>query len=300
MNAGTAGLYAITALIWGSTWIMIKFQLGVVPLQASLTYRFAIATVVLGLYAIIARRRLKIAARDLPMVAIQGMLMFSLNYYLVYWGAEYVPSGLIAVLFTVLVLLNSAHERLFFGTRLRPTAVFAGLLSIAGVALMFLPEVGTISLESDIVRGILLVLGSTYFASLGNMAALANSRRKLPVVAVNLYGMAIGTLASAAFALFSGVTFSFDPRFEYWGSLLYLAVLGTAVAFCTYLELIERIGVSKAAYITVLMPVIALLMSTVFENYEWTGIAGAGLALAIVGNAIALASKEARTSPKSG
>lgn len=287
----TALVYAMVVLIWGSTWIMIKFQLGVVSPQASLVYRFALAALALVVFGLLRGRRLRISRSDLPMVATQGLFMFSANYYFVYHGTEYVTSGLVAVLFTSLVVMNLVNERLFYGTPIRASALVAGALSLAGIGMMFWPEVSRLTLADDSVRGAMLILAGALMASLGNMAAIANTRRRLPVVAVNAHGMAIGALCSAGFALALGEPFSFDWRVPYVGSLLFLAIPGTAIAFGLYLVLLERIGAGKSAYTSVMLPVVALVISTLFEGYRWSPLAIAGLVVAVAGNAMALASK---------
>lgn len=287
----TALIYAAVVLIWGSTWIMIKFQLGTVSPQASLVYRFALAAIALVIFGLIRGRRLRITRAELPMVATQGIFMFSANYYFVYHGTEYVTSGLVAVLFTSLVVMNLINERVFFGTPIRLGAVVASALSLAGIGMMFWPEVSLLSLQDDSVRGAGLILMGALMASFGNMAAISNTRRRLPVVAVNAHGMAIGAVCSAVFAVVLGEPFSFDWRFPYLGSLMFLAIPGTAIAFGLYLVLLDRIGAAKSAYTSVMLPVVALVISTLFEGYRWSALALAGLVIAVAGNTLALASK---------
>ena len=287
----TALLYSLIVLIWGSTWVMITWQLGTVPLQASLTYRFAIAAFVLALYGQLTGRRLALERGDVPMVALQGILMFSLNYFFVYAGTAYVTSGLVAVLFTLLVLFNAINERIFFGTKISVTSLGAGALALGGIALMFWPEIAELALSDSILRGMALVLVGAFMASLGNMAAIRNTRRKLPIVAVNVWGMAIGATASASYALVSGTHFTIDWQYRYIGSLLFLAIPGTAIAFGMYLVILDRIGATRASYISVMLPVVALVISTVFEGYHWTLLAACGLAMALAGNALALSVK---------
>lgn len=294
----TAALYALIVLIWGSTWVMITWQLGTVPLQASLTYRFAIAALVLAVYGRITGRRLGLQKSDVPMVALQGILMFSLNYFFVYAGTAYVTSGLVAVLFTMLVLFNAINERVFFGTRISAISILAGLLALSGIALMFWPEISELALSNTILRGVGLVLAGAFMASLGNMAAIRNTRRKLPIVAVNVWGMAIGAAASATYALVSGTQFIVDWQFRYIGSLLFLAIPGTAIAFGMYLVILDRIGATRASYISVMLPVVALMISTIVEGYQWTLLAALGLALALAGNALALSVKHKPPEPR--
>ncbi|MEM7763973.1 MAG: DMT family transporter [Pseudomonadota bacterium] len=290
-------IYAATVLIWGSTWIMIKFQLGIVPPQVSLVYRFALAAIALVIFAVWQQRRLRVPRRYWPMVATQGFFMFSANYYFVYHGTAYVTSGLVAVLFTSLVFLNAINERVFFRTPISATGLVAGCAAIGGIGLMFWPEIQSLSLSDDTLKGIGLVLCGALMASFGNMAAIRNTRDKLPVVAVNALGMAFGTACSLALALFNDEQFTMDWSFSYVASLLFLAIPGTAVAFGLYLTLLERIGGTKAAYSSVMLPVVALIISTLFEGYEWSLLAFIGLIIAVAGNALALAEKP-KAAPK--
>ena len=270
---------------------MIKFQLGVVPAQVSIVYRFALASLALFAFAAWQRRRLRIPKAHWPMVAVQGVLMFAANYYFVYKGTAYLPSGLVAVLFTALVFLNLVNERVFFGTKITPLAVVAGIAALLGVGMMFWPEVQALSLADNAIKGIVLVLLAVVMASFGNMAAISNTRHQLPVVAVNATGMALGAMCSATVALAQGEPFLMDWSWRYIGSLLFLAIPGTAIAFGLYLQLLERIGGTKSAYTSVMLPVVALIISTLFEDYEWQPIAIAGLVLAVAGNALALSEK---------
>ncbi|MEO1582886.1 MAG: DMT family transporter [Pseudomonadota bacterium] len=289
----TAVLYAATVLIWGSTWVMVKYQLGFVPVQVSLGYRFAIAALALAAYGRLRNRRLGIEREDLPAVAVQGILMFSVNYFFIYAGTAYLASGLVAVLFTVMVLFNAVNERFFYGTAIEPLGLLAGVLALSGIALMFWPEISELTLSDETFKGIVLILIGSYMASLGNMAAIRNTRRKLPVIAVNVWGMGIGASASVIFAAVTGAPFVIDWQFSYLSSLLFLAIPGTAIAFGLYLVILDRIGATRSSYIAVMLPVVALLISTVFEGYRWTQSALIGLLISLGGNALALTVKPA-------
>lgn len=293
-------LYGVTVLIWGSTWIMIRFQLGVVPPQVSIVYRFVIAALALALFARLAGKSLAVRRADYGWIALQGLFLFSANYYFVYHGAGFIPSGLVAVVFTLIVQLNIVNERLFFGTRIDPIVVVAGFMGAAGVAMMFWPEISRLSVNDESVRGLLLVLTGAVMASFGNMAAIRNTRRRISVLALNTHAMAIGAAISAVAALASGQPFTVDWRPSYVGSLLYLAIPGTAVAFGCYLVLIDRIGATKAAYSAVMLPVVALLISTFAEGYRWSALSIGGMLIALTGNAIALSTKRPPAPQKLG
>ncbi len=281
-------LYAIVVLIWGSTWAAIPYQFGVVAEEVSVAYRFAIGAAALYIYAILSGREIRIPLRLYPMVILQGLLLFSINYFFVYYGTGYITTGLVAVTFSLIVVFNAIFERVFFGTPLEARLLIASSLGMLGIAFIFWPEVTTLSLQDTTIYGLLLVMIGVVTASLGNMAAVVNTRRQLPVVSVNAHGMMWGTVLSVVAAIFLDREFNFSYEPSYIWSLLFLAVFGSAIAFGCYLALIRKIGSARAAYTSVLFPVVALAISTVVEDYQWTGLAVVGVILTLAGNWLAL------------
>ena len=281
-------LYTTVVLIWGSTWAAIPYQFGVVAEEVSVAYRFAIAAVTLFLYAIVAGKKIRLPRRYYPMVIVQGLLLFSINYFFVYYGTAYITSGLVAVTFSSIVVCNAFFERMFFRTPLEGWLLVASFLGMLGIALIFWPEVKTLSLQDRTFFGLLLVVIGVVIASLGNMAAVVNTGRDLPVVAVNAHGMAWGALLSFLAAAILGREFNFSLEPAYVWSLLFLAIFGSAIAFGCYLLLIRKIGSARAAYSSVLFPVVALAISTFLEDYQWSIPAVVGISLTIVGNWLAL------------
>jgi drug/metabolite transporter (DMT)-like permease len=275
-------------LIWGTTWFIIKFQLGVVEPEISLVYRFALAAACVFAYARITGSPLALSWREHRFVALQGLTLFCLNYLMTYLSTQYLTSGLVAVLFTAVIFFNVVNGRVILGTPVEPRVVAAAGAGMLGVALLFVPELKAALHEPRIAHGAGLALVGTYIASLGNIAASRNTLAGLPVVTVNAYGMAYGAIGLAVIAAIRGVPIDFDPRWPYVISLLYLAFAGTSLAFGLYLALIKRIGASRASYSSVLFPVVALVVSTTFENYRWSLPAAVGLAVLVAGNALAL------------
>jgi drug/metabolite transporter (DMT)-like permease len=292
----TSLIYAIVVLIWGSTWYVIKFQLGLVAPEVSLVYRFGLAAACVFLYARMTGSPLALSWRDHRFVALQGLTLFCLNYWMTYLSTQYLTSGLVAVLFTAIIFFNIVNGRVILGTPIEARVLVAAGTGILGVALLFLPELQAALHEPSIAHGAALALAATYLASLGNMAASRNTQASLPVVTVNAYGMAYGAAGLAVIAAIRGTPIAFDPRWPYVLSLLYLSLAGTSLAFGLYLVLIKRIGTSRAAYTSVLFPVVALLVSTLFESYRWSLPAIIGLAVLVAGNALALS--RARAAPR--
>jgi drug/metabolite transporter (DMT)-like permease len=292
-------LYLACVLIWGTTWYAITLQLGVVTPEISLVYRFGLATLCLLVFARIRRTNLSLTARDHFFAMLQGLTMFGVNYALIYYGTQYISSGLVAVLFTTLTFMNIFNEHWFFGVRLRAATALAAALGLAGIGLIFLPELRQLGTSATVLHGTLIVLAGTYAASLGNMAAIRNTGTGLPIVSITVWGMSYGTACLAIMALLRGARFDFDPSPDYVFSLLYLAVFGSAAAFVAYLELIRRIGPGPAAYTSVVVPLVALALSTWLEGYVWTLTAAAGVVLVLTGNLIIVNGARRRSQPAS-
>lgn len=285
-------LYATVVLIWGSTWVAIPFQLGTVAEEASVGYRFGLAALALYAYALAGRRPLRLPATALPLVFLQGVLLFCINYFFVYYGTAYLTSGIVAVLFSGILIFNAIFERLFFGRTIDARFWLAAAVGISGIALIFSTEIAEFSFTDQSVHGGLLVLFGTLIASLGNMAAVSNTKRRLPVVAVNAHAMAFAAGLALLIAVALGRGLDFSMRADYILSLAYLAVFGSAVAFGCYLALLRLIGAARASYSSVLFPVVALLISTLVEGYRWTIPAAVGMLLTLAGNWLILSQRK--------
>jgi drug/metabolite transporter (DMT)-like permease len=287
-------LYGLVVLIWGTTWYAIKFQLGVVAPEISLVYRFAIAAICLFFYAHVVGSPMRLSWRNHRYVALQGVTLFCFNYWLTYLSTQYLTSGLVAVIFTGIIFFNLVNARFVFGTPIEKRVLIAAGAGMLGVALLFLPELRFEAADPSVLNGCLLALAATYVASLGNMAAMRNTGSGLPVVTVNAYGMAYGTMFLAVIAGLRGAPVVFDASWPYVISLLYLSLAGTSLAFGLYLALLKKIGAARAAYTSVLFPVVALVVSTLFEGYRWSLPAFIGLAMLLAGNALALGGRGKR------
>lgn len=280
--------YALTSLIWGSTWLVITFQLGAVAPEASIVYRFALAALILLVYVLVRRLPMRFTPRQHAFMALQGTFLFSLNYILVYLAEQNLTSGLVAIVFSLLILSNVVLGAIFLRNPIRPRVVFGGLAGVAGLALVFWPELTGFALSGGGRLGLLLSFAAVLSASVGNIVSARNQRAGLPVVQTNAYGMAYGALVTLAIALVRGIDFTFDPSAGYVLSLLYLAVFGSVVAFGTYLTLIGRMGVDRAAYIGVVFPLVALALSTLFEGLAWNALGLLGVGLVAAGNVLVL------------
>jgi drug/metabolite transporter (DMT)-like permease len=287
-------LYLIVVLVWGSTWLAVTFQLGPVAPELSVAYRFAIAAALLLAFCRLTGRPLRFAPRDHGFLALQGLCLFCLNYVFHYAAMLDLTSGLVAVAFSTVAVMNILFAGLFFRQPVRPRALAGAALGLAGIALVFRREVAGFGADPGGVLGLALALVGTVSASLGMMTSLGNYRRGLPVLSAAGYGMAYGAGFTLAIALVRGVPLAFDLSFAYVTALLYLAVFGSILAFGSFLTLQTRIGADRAAYANVLVPIVALALSTVFEGYTWSVGALAGVGLVLAGNLLVVSRSRPR------
>jgi drug/metabolite transporter (DMT)-like permease len=288
--------YIITVLIWGSTWIGIKLQLGIVDPMVSVGYRFALAALLLLLWCRLRNLPMLFTRKDHLFIALQGTFLFCFNYLLFYLAELHLTSGLAAVIFSTILLMNMINGAIFLKTPLDIRVIAGGILGLSGIVLVFLPELTSFSFSSDKVRGILLCILATYLASVGNILSARNQKKHLPIIQTNGFGMAYGAVIMLALAFFTGKTFQFVQTFEYLGSLIYLSIFGTIIAFGCYLALIGNIGADRAAYATLLFPLVALAISTFWEGYKWTGSALFGVGLILCGNLLMIQRKKQQQS----
>lgn len=292
-----ATLYIVSVLIWGTTWLAVTFQLGVVPVEQSVAYRFLVGGALLLIWCLARNRKLNLSFRNHLFVALQGLCLFCVNYVLFYASNAYLHSGLLAVIFSTLLLMNVVTGAIFLGTPVNARVVAGGVIGLAGMALLFRQELHHFDLQSGGARGLALSLLATVFVSVGNITSARNQRAGISVTVCNALGMAYGGLMTLLFAFAKGEPLVVEWSFRYGASFLFLVVFGSIVAFGTYLTLLGRIGPDRAAYAMVLFPVIALVLSTVYEGYRWTVYGLIGVALILAGNVVVLAWRRPKARP---
>jgi drug/metabolite transporter (DMT)-like permease len=283
--------FIVITLIWGSTWIVIKDQLGPVPPSWSVTYRYVIACAAMFAYAAAKREPLRIGREGHLLAASFGLPQFFLNFNFVYAAEQYITSGVVAVVFALLLVPNSAFAWIFLRHRITARFVMGSAIAIGGVALLFVNEVrAAAAAPGAVLIGIGLTLLGVLSASVSNVMQAAERLRARPIVSTIAWGMFYGTAANAVFALsFSGAPV-IEYRVGYWIGLLYLGLIASALAFTFYFGILREVGPGRAAYSSLLVPIIAMAFSTVFEDYHWSSLAVAGGILAIAGLLIALRS----------
>lgn len=286
-------LYLITVLVWGSTWFAIEFQLGSVAPEVSIVYRYVGASLLLFGWSTYKGLNLRFSLRDHGWFLLLGLFLFGLNYVFAYRAQIYITSAMTAIVFSTIVWMNILNARLMFGVRAGRRTVVGSLLGVAGIVTLFAPQVSDISFTDTVLFGSVLAFLGALAASFGNMASQGAQKRGLPVVQSNAWGMFYGALLSGMASLAAGHTFSFDPSAGYVISLVYLALFGSVFAFGAYLTLLGRIGAHKAGYAMVMFPVVALILSILFEGLQLTPSIMIGTLLVLTGNVFVLETRAA-------
>lgn len=281
-----AVLYVAVILIWGTTWIAIALQQGATAPEVSVAYRFALAAVVMLVGLTMMKRLRRLSPSHHLWCVAQGACVFGFNFLCFYHAAAFITSGLESVIFSMAVLFNALNARLFFGQKVRANVILAAILGLAGITSLFWPELQAAKPNPDLFIGVGLSVLGTYGFSLGNMISQRHQRHGLDVLSTNAYAMAYGAVLMAGIAWAQGADFALDMRQSYLLALVYLAVVGSVVGFTAYFVLVGRIGAGGAAYCTLLFPLVALTISTVFEGYHWHISGMVGLMLILCGNLV--------------
>ena len=284
----TLPLFAGCVAIWGTTWIAITWQLGPVAPELSVSYRFLTAAALIALYCRWRGLSLRLRPSDHVALALLGALMYSIGYMLVYRAEMHVISGLLAVGYSAGPLLTMLGMRAFFRHPMTPRMAAGSLLGIAGIALVYWPELGRGGHPGNVALGTLLAAMAVLISAAGGLVAHRNHQRGLHGWPTMAWSMAYGGTISLAVALALGrpIAFSWTPG--YLVSFAYLTVFGSILAFAGYLTLLGRIGAARVSYIGVMVPIVALAVSSLFEGFDWHALTFAGIAVSVAGNVLVL------------
>jgi len=284
----TLQLFSICVLIWGSTWIAITFQLGSVAPEMSVGYRFLLASAVLFAYCRWRGLSLSFRLKQHGDLAMLGASMFCASYLFVYYAETFIVSGMVAVGYSASPMINMLASRLFFGTRMTARIAIAALFGVVGIVCVFWPEFGKLSVSRNATLGAILTVLSVLASSAGSMVATRNQKLGYVTWSSLAWGMFYGGLLALIIGLAMGQRLTFLFSTGYMLSLVYLSILGSIVTFGCYLTLLERIGPTRAAYIGVMVPILALVISFFFEKFAWGWLTTTGVVLSVVGNILML------------
>jgi drug/metabolite transporter (DMT)-like permease len=286
MNAAT--LFATCVLIWGTTWYAITLQLAATSPAVGVALRFSLASALLFAWSLAQRHPLRLPRPAHAWLALMGLLNFFVSYLFVYHAEQRIVSGLVAVGYSAMPLVNMGLSRLFFGTPMSGRLGLGGMLGIAGIALIFWPEFVRFAADTPMLAGAVLTALAVLTSGLANMVVMRNQAAGIDGWVALAYAMGYGALGTWATLVLTG-----DPLHVAWtgsfvAALFYLAAFGSALAFGAYFALLRQVGPARAAYVGVMSTVVALLVSALLEGYHWTAATVIGIALAAAGNVLAL------------
>jgi drug/metabolite transporter (DMT)-like permease len=285
--------FILLSLIWGSTWLVIKDQISLVPPAWSVTWRFILAAAAMALMAMWRNDRMRLTAREQCLALAMGLFQFSLNFQLIYQSELFLTSGLVAVAFALIIVPNTVLAKLVLASPITGRFQAGSVIALAGIAMLIAHEYRIAPPDGGVIKGVVLVTIAICSVSLGNLMQATPIARQVPVFSLMAWGMIWGLAASAIYASFTTGGPVFDTRPAYLAGIVYLGLVGTALTFPLYTQLIRDWGPGPAAYNSVAVPVVAMALSTLFEGYRWTALAAGGAVLAMAGLVIALSGRKA-------
>ena len=284
-------LFLITLFCWSPTWYLIKFQLGYVDPLVSVFYRFLIAAIIIFIYLVIKNKNLKFSINHHFWFLFFGTCLYSINYVFFYLSNTYLISAFPAIVFSTVVIMNILGEKFYFNKKPSLKTLIGAIIGMIGIIIIFNEEIFNFSLSEGTHIGLFLALIGTFCASTGNMVHQRNLNNKFPPIQTIAYAMLYGSLVTLFVTKIRGAELLFENSVSYISSLLYLAIFGSIFAFISYLKLLEKVGPGRAGYVGVVMPVLALIISTIFEKLEWQTDLIIGLPILIVGAVLVINQK---------
>jgi len=277
-------LFSIPALIWGSTWYAIKFQLGSVDPLVSVSYRFILAGLILFGICVLTGKKMKFSVHEHFLMFLLGLSLFGLNYWFVYMAETALTSGVVAVIFSLIIFFNMFFNSILLKGEIKKDVIVGAILGVIGTALLFSNELNTFKFNAEDIVILLFCLGGLISASLGNIISAYKQKQNIPVFQSNAFAMLYGGISMFLVVLILRIPVSFDFSVSYTISLFYLAIFGSIITFSVYLKLLGEIGPDRSVYIALITPAVAMVISTIFEDYSWNGFSFAGIAFLCAGN----------------
>ena len=287
--------FLLTGTIWGSTWFVITGQIDGVAAAWSVFYRFLLATPAMFLLALVMKRSLKLSAKGHLLAVGVGIAQFCGNFLFVYHAELHITSGIVAVMFALLMVPNALFARLFIGERIQGGFVLGSAVAIAGVSMLLLHEWRAAPLDGDVALGISLAIGGMLAASIANVVQANETGRAIPMVSLLAWAMLYGTGVDLGFALATAGPPPLPAHWQYWAGITYLALIGSVVTFPLHYNLVRQIGAGRTAYNGIVTVAVAMLLSTLFEGYRWTALTAGGMALAVLGMLLALRARKQKS-----
>ncbi len=286
--------FMLTGTIWGSTWFVITGQIDGVPAAWSVFYRFLLATPALFLLAVMMGNRLRLGRAEHLLALGVGIAQFSGNFLFVYHAESHITSGIVAVMFALLMVPNALFAKVFIGEKVQGGFIGGSLVAIAGVTMLLVHEWRVAPLDGNVGLGIMLAIGGMLAASIANVVQANPTGRAVPMVSLLAWAMLYGTIFDLGFALLTAGPPAVPSNWQFWAGTAYLAIIGSVVTFPLHYNLVREIGAGRTAYNAIVTVCVAMLLSTLFEGYRWTWLTASGAALALLGMGLALRARRVK------
>ena len=288
--------FLLVSLIWGSTWLVIKDQISQVPPSWSVGYRFIIAAAAMFVLVAIRRQPVRLEAKGQIWAIMIGFAQFSFNFNFVYNAELYITSGLVAVMFALLMVPNAILGRIFLGQKISGAFLAGSGIAAVGIAMLFWHEYrASPATLAEVGLGVILTVGGILSASIANVMQALPRLKVYPILTLLAWAMAWGALINIIVSWATVGPPVFEARPAYLAGIVYLAIVGSVITFPLYFSLVREIGAGKAAYSSVLVPAVAMILSTIFEDFQWTVLPAAGAAIAMLGLIVALQARKPKT-----
>ncbi|PLK23920.1 EamA family transporter [Porphyrobacter sp. TH134] len=286
--------FMLTGTIWGSTWFVITGQIANVPPAWSVFFRFMLATPALFALAVAMGNRLKLNRAEHLLALGVGIAQFSGNFLFVYHSEQHITSGIVAVMFALLMVPNAIFAKIFIGEKVQGGFIGGSLVAIIGVAMLLVHEWNAAPLGGNVALGIVLAVGGMLAASLANVVQANPTGRGVPMVSLLAWAMLYGTVFDFAYAFVTVGPPTVPTAWQFWAGTAYLAIIGSVVTFPLHYNLVRQIGAGKTAYNGIVTVCVAMLLSTVFEGFVWDALSAGGMALALIGMGLALRARRVK------
>ena len=286
MNNAT--LFTLCCLIWGSTWIAITYQIGHTSETFAIALRYLLASLCLGGYCLIRRLPLHFPLHIHVKMAAVGVFLYSLNYTLLYVAQAHIISALLALMSSCIIYINVVLRRWWLSEPIRKEVVLGATFGLVGIICLFVPEFSKVSMDAALAMGLAIAFVSFFCASTGNVISERILSLGTPVIQMNFYAMSYAMILLFITSLVMPGALVIPTSTEFYLSLFYLALFGSVFAFGAYMKLLKQMGADKAAYVVLVYPMVALVISTFFEGYTWSLLSVIGVLVILMGNAIAM------------
>ena len=281
-------LFSLCCLIWGSTWIAITYQIGHTSETFAIALRYLLASACLGAYCLVKKLPLNLPLHVHVKMAAVGLFLYSLNYTLLYLAQAHIISALLALMSSCIIYINVVLRCWWLKEPIRKEVVIGATFGLSGIICLFVPEFFKVSMDIALATGLGIAFISFLCASIGNVISERILTAGTPVIQMNFYAMSYAMVLLFTTSLLLPGELVIPTSSSFYWSLLYLALFGSVFAFGAYMKLLKQMGADKAAYVVLVYPMVALVISTFFEGYQWSLLSVIGVVIVLIGNAIAM------------